>query len=173
MRDVPVPAESVQDPWEKNVPGLGLGRDPERTPMQWDDSAHAGFSTAEPWLPPDPQFASRNVAFLAQQSHSILNLYRDIIALRRDHPALSIGQCAPVLAEDDVLAYERRDRGERILVVLNFSHEPQRCSLPGEWRGGGILLSSHLDRQGHVTSASIDLRPDEGLIMALLPAKSP
>ena len=51
MRDVPIPPERVQDPWEKNEPGLGLGRDPERTPMQWDGRPKAGFTTGEPWLP--------------------------------------------------------------------------------------------------------------------------
>lgn len=51
MRDVSIPPHRVRDPFEKNVPGLGLGRDPVRTPMQWTDGEFAGFSTAEPWLP--------------------------------------------------------------------------------------------------------------------------
>jgi alpha-glucosidase len=51
LTDVSIPPERVQDPWEKNVPGLGLGRDPVRTPMPWDGSATAGFTTGEPWLP--------------------------------------------------------------------------------------------------------------------------
>src|SRR4028118_2310319 len=51
MEDVPIPPELEQDPWGKRVPGMGLGRDPERTPMQWDASPAAGFTTGEPWLP--------------------------------------------------------------------------------------------------------------------------
>jgi alpha-glucosidase len=51
MQDVPIPLEQVQDPFEKNVPGLGLGRDPERTPMQWSGDEHAGFTRGTPWLP--------------------------------------------------------------------------------------------------------------------------
>src|SRR5919205_1184553 len=51
MTDVPIPPERVQDPWERNVPGLGLGRDPARTPMPWDGRFGAGFTTGEPWLP--------------------------------------------------------------------------------------------------------------------------
>ena len=61
MHNVAIPPDRVQDPLEKNVPGKGLGRDPCRTPMQWDDSAHAGFTTGEPWLPLAPDHASHNV----------------------------------------------------------------------------------------------------------------
>src|SRR4029079_12034848 len=53
MRDIPIPPELVQDPWEKNVPGLGLGRDPERTPMQWNGAPNSSFTTGTPWLPLD------------------------------------------------------------------------------------------------------------------------
>jgi alpha-glucosidase len=52
MTDVVIPGEHVRDPWEKNIPGLGLGRDPERTPMQCDGDPNAGFSSVEPWLSP-------------------------------------------------------------------------------------------------------------------------
>src|SRR3569833_84734 len=57
---VAIPPDAVQDPWEKNEPGLGLGRDPSRTPMQWDATANAGFSTARPWLPLDANYAVSN-----------------------------------------------------------------------------------------------------------------
>jgi alpha-glucosidase len=62
MQDVPIPPELVQDPFEKNVPGIGVGRDPERTPMQWDASPSAGFSTGTPWLPVADNYAVVNVA---------------------------------------------------------------------------------------------------------------
>ena len=71
MRDVPIPPERVQDPLEKSVPGIGLGRDPERTPMQWSAAPQAGFSTAEPWLPLAEDFAQVNVA--AQRGRSDLD----------------------------------------------------------------------------------------------------
>src|SRR6185503_14487766 len=82
MRDVPIPAERVRDPFEKNVPGLGLGRDPERTPMQWDGSGGAGFTTGEPWLPLADDVAAVNVEMQRDDTRSLLALYRRLLALR-------------------------------------------------------------------------------------------
>ena len=59
MQDVPIPPERVQDPFEKNVPGIGLGRDPERTPMQWNAAPNAGFTDGTPWLPLADDYATR------------------------------------------------------------------------------------------------------------------
>src|SRR5438270_438863 len=71
MAQVPIPVERIHDPVEKALPGLGLGRDGERTPMQWDASAHAGFSTMEPWLPLPANFRSENVENARLDSTSI------------------------------------------------------------------------------------------------------
>lgn len=64
MRDVPIAHERAHDPFEKRVPEMGFGRDPERTPMQWEASANAGFSSAEPWLPIACDYTRCNVASL-------------------------------------------------------------------------------------------------------------
>src|SRR5580658_3357268 len=61
MRDVPIPPQEVRDPQGLNMPGKNLSRDPERTPMQWDGSANAGFTKGEPWLRLDRSFVRRNV----------------------------------------------------------------------------------------------------------------
>src|SRR5687768_3061168 len=92
MEDVHIPPDLIQDPYEKNEPGLGLGRDPQRTPMQWDDSPQAGFTTGTPWLPVAENFHSRNVKALAADDVSILNLYRHLIRLRHERNALGIGR---------------------------------------------------------------------------------
>src|SRR6185369_12806490 len=76
MEDVPIPSQAVCDPWEKNVPGLGLGRDPERTPMQWDASENAGFTTGEPWLPLSSDHHVLNVQRQRAEPSSMLSLYR-------------------------------------------------------------------------------------------------
>ena len=83
MTNVLIPPEQIQDAAEKNEPGLGLGRDPERTPMPWDRSPFAGFTVGKPWLPLGPDHATVNVAAYRQSSDSILNLYRRLLALRR------------------------------------------------------------------------------------------
>src|SRR2546423_3527342 len=91
MRDVPIPPELVQDPHERNVPGLGLGRDPERTPMQWDAGPHAGFTAGTPWLPLADDYPTVNVAAERGHPRSMLTPYPSPIALRRDAPALALG----------------------------------------------------------------------------------
>ena len=91
MHDVAIPFHRVQDPFEKNVPGLGLGRDPVRTPMQWSDGMAAGFTTGAPWLPIADDFSMNNVAVLRDDPRSILTLYHRLIGLRRAEPALSVG----------------------------------------------------------------------------------
>ncbi|HZH52189.1 MAG TPA: alpha-amylase family glycosyl hydrolase [Microvirga sp.] len=170
---VEIPPEAVQDPWEKNEPGLGLGRDPERTPMQWDASENAGFTTGRPWLPLDPNHSSCNVKALSKDPASILSLYRRLIELRRGHLALSIGSYTPLSAGEDVLAYERQHGSERLLVVLNFSQEPRAIALPAGAGGGRVLLSTHLDRDAPVSGTWLDVRPDEGVIVALTPSDPP
>jgi alpha-glucosidase len=162
MRDVPIPPERVQDPWERNVPGLGLGRDPVRTPMQWDAGPNAGFARegVEPWLPLAPDHAANNVAAQAADPRSMLSLYRALLALRRAEPALSVGSYAPVEgAAEDVLAFQRRDEAtdRRLLVALNLGG--QERELPSA-ASGRVLLSTRMDG-----GAAPRLRPDEGVVV--------
>jgi alpha-glucosidase len=167
---VPIPPDRVQDPWEKNEPGLGLGRDPARTPMPWDASENAGFTAAIPWLPLNLDHATRNVAALAADPHSMLSLYRRLIALRRDRAALHSGAYVASHTEGDVLAFERRhDQDRALLVALNFGALPRRVMLPDNVKDACLLLSTELDREGEAVHAALDLRPSEGVILELLP----
>ena len=165
MTDVTIPLDRVQDPWERNVPGLGLGRDPARTPMPWDARPGAGFTTGEPWLPLGADSAALNVAAQAADASSMLRLYRELIALRRAEPALSVGDYTQVAATEQVLAYERSHAGARLLIALNLSDEAgELATVPAR---GTALLSTRLDRNGEITGSSIDLRPNEGIIARL------
>src|SRR5437763_7903400 len=88
MMQVPIAPEDVRDPFEKNVPGIGVGRDGCRTPMQWDATAHAGFSSARPWLPLAEDFRHENVVNLEADTRSILNFYKALVELRKKTPEL-------------------------------------------------------------------------------------
>jgi alpha-glucosidase len=169
MRDVPIPPQKVQDPFERNVPGKGLGRDPERTPMQWTSEANAGFSVGEPWLPIAEDYALVNVERQKRDAGSMLALCRRLIALRRGEPALEVGRFEAVEAEGNVLAYVRRGRGgeSAFLVALNLGAAPQALKLRGANARGVIALSTHLSREGERVTDDLLLRPDEGLVVRL------
>src|SRR6202790_843592 len=83
MHQVAIAPDQVRDPFEKNVPGIGVGRDGCRTPMQWDATRYAGFSTSKPWLPLADDFQHENAVNLAADARSILSLYKALIGLRR------------------------------------------------------------------------------------------
>jgi alpha-glucosidase len=169
MRDVQIPPDRVQDPFEKNVPGKGLGRDPERTPMQWSAEARAGFTSGEPWLPIAEDYPEVNVEAQRDDPRSMLSLYRRLIELRRGEPALEVGRYEPVRADGDVLAYLREARaGESdFLVVLNLGPRPHVYDVPDTMPPGSVALSTHLDREGEPLGRELHLRPDEGLVVRL------
>ena len=162
MHDLPIPAELVQDPFERNVPGIGVGRDPERTPLQWDGSANAGFTTGTPWLPIADDYTRVNIAAQQQDGRSMLSLHRQLIALRRAMPALCVGSYRHVYTDDDLLVYERSADAERVVVALNLSHSAR--TLAWSEPGSRIILSTHLDRQDEVGDR-LDLRADEGAVI--------
>jgi alpha-glucosidase len=167
MVNVPIPPERLQDPFEKNVPGIGVGRDPERTPMQWEAGPCAGFSTVEPWLPVSGDAAVVNVQAEEADPTSILTLYKELLALRRAHDALSAGDYFPLAMSGDLLAYMRRISGEAFLIALNFGGEPYAMSMRQLGLKGRVVLSTYLDRKDELLEGDVNLRADEGLILAL------
>ncbi|MEA3177133.1 MAG: alpha-glucosidase [Gammaproteobacteria bacterium] len=172
MDNVPIPPGRVQDPFEKNVPGLGLGRDPCRTPMQWDGSANAGFSVAEPWLPVSDDYTEVNVQSEDADRQSILALYRRLLTLRRSHPALSVGKYEPVATTGHLLAFVREAQDQRLLVALNFGADPYELSLDSISSTARLLLSTHLDRDSGTPILELGLRGNEGVIAELSGAES-
>ena len=168
MRDVTIPNDEVQDPFEKNEPGKGVGRDPERTPMQWDATAHAGFTTGHPWLRLGEDWASRNVATLADDPHSILTFHRRMLALRRRYPALATGAYEPSMTGDHLFAYARVGIAGRVVVMLNFGADPVDVPPTLMPRNPVALLSTHLDRDGAL-ALPLTLRGNEGVVVAGAP----
>jgi oligo-1,6-glucosidase/alpha-glucosidase len=139
---VTIPPDRIRDPQDLRQPGMGLGRDRSRTPMPWDGSPHAGFSTVEPWLPLNDDWSTRNVAAQSRDERSLLTLYRRLLQLRRDHPALAVGDFALVASDADVLSYERRHDGRRLLIALNLADQPRRLTLPEDADSVRLLLST-------------------------------
>jgi alpha-glucosidase len=142
-----------------------VGRDPERTPMQWDASRGAGFSTGTPWLPVNPDHVRKNVAAQSAEEGSLLAWYRRLIALRRSRSELRGGAIRFVDAGPDLLAYERGDSGgAALLVFLNFSGKPRRA-VPG--RGAVVLLGSDRRTGERLEAEGIMLGPCEALVAEL------
>ncbi|PYX86252.1 MAG: glucohydrolase [Acidobacteria bacterium] len=124
----PTRKEDVKDPIGKTGWPEEKGRDGERTPMQWNDAANAGFSTAKPWLPVPASYSTHNVAAESKDPNSILNFYKQVLSLRHQNRALLDGQYVPLNQDDpNVLSYLRKYKDEAVLVVLNMSASPQKA----------------------------------------------
>ena len=168
MADVAIAPHQVQDPFEKNVPGMGLGRDPERTPMPWDASPNCGFSSGEPWLPLGDDCGHINVAVEQNDPRSLLSLYRKLIELRRAEPALHHGRYESIASTDRTIVYLRSAGGRCFLVALNLSDEPQRIEPTNRIREpayGRLVLSTHLDRENERIAGTFSLRANEGIVV--------
>ena len=168
MRDVPIPEEEVQDPQGLNMPGKNLSRDPERTPMLWDNTDNAGFTDAKPWLRIDPAFHRRNVQIQKQDPISALTLYRSLIDLRQKEPSLMTGAYTPVCSDHQMIAYIRQAEGHpAFLIVLNLTHRP--CYFkPGTILFKGTIVIDTIPEQLNAKVRDrIDLSGDEGLVVRL------
>ncbi|ANH61170.1 glycoside hydrolase family 13 protein [Dokdonia donghaensis] len=107
-------------------------RENARTPMQWDASANAGFTSATPWIKVNPDYENGvNVEAQLKSKHSVLSYFKDITALRQAHPALVYGDYECIRPEHErVYCYTRTQEDQRFLILLNFSNEVERFSLP-------------------------------------------
>jgi len=159
MCDVAIPPHLYQDPQGINI---GISRDHQRTPMQWENTPYAGFSTAETWLPVAPDYPVVNVAVQRGDPTSMLNLYHTLIELRRVTPALHSGTYQSLAAPEGCFVYLREADLRQMLVALNFTNEEKTITLP---RYGKVLISTHLDRVE--TGTQLTLRPDEGVLVEL------
>ena len=148
MRDISLRRSEILDPPGRRYWPLYKGRDGCRSPMQWDDSPYAGFSTAKPWLPVHPDHGRRNVSAQQADPDSLLSFTKKLIALRRQHPALRRGDYVALVAPKGGMSYLRRTEEETILVALNFSGRKAALSLPeGNWQllaGPGVSSPSEL-----------------------------
>ncbi len=174
MRNGTLRYRDLRDPYTKRFWPFRPGRDPARTPMQWDGSAHAGFTTGKPWLPVALDYSQLNVATEASDRRSLWSLYRQLLEFRRASPALHRGAyrviegCPP-----DCLLYERTARTdtgteERMLIAVNFSQQACAFALGASSLDGLVLVSTNPDAvEMKWDSTRIQLGPEEGRLIRL------
>lgn len=164
--------KDLDDPIGKKWWPIPVGRDGSRTPMQWSDSDHAGFTAAEPWLRVDPSYTATNVERQQGDPCSLLSWYRRLTRVRKEKPALQSGDYVPVdRVPGDIFAYIRRLDDERIAVILNFSSLRTAVRKFPDVLGGGrwrVLLSTHGREGEELKGKNIEIEPDQVLILEAL-----
>ncbi len=145
------------------------GRDNARTPMQWDDSAYAGFSSAPPWIGVNPNYRTINVAAALADPDSVLHYYQRLITLRKTHPLIVYGSYALLLeAHAQIYAFTRTLGDQRLLVLLNFSADSTTDRLPAPLTlTGAEMLISNYPQAADGVGASFSLRPYEARVYQL------
>ncbi len=166
--------EDVRDPIGKIGWPQEIGRDGERTPMQWTSGKNAGFSEAKPWLPVPESHATHNVASETQDPDSVLNFYKRLLALRHTEPALLEGEYIALDEQNpNVYSYLRKDGTEAMLVVLNMARSPQKVSLDLSAQGLGANRARTVltdgNSPGEVSTKEIAMAPLSVYIGKLVP----
>ncbi len=174
MRNGTLRYRDLRDPYTKRFWPFRPGRDPARTPMQWDGSPHAGFTTGTPWLPLGQDAHRLNVAYESGNPDSLWSLYRRLIVQRRSSPALLTGDCRLVDCEaDGCLLYQRTAKTAAgavaaLLIAVNFTERTCECRWPAGAPAGELLLSTNPGSPAQrVGPPSITLGPYEGLVIRL------
>jgi len=164
----PARKEDVRDPIGRTGWPEEKGRDGERTPMQWNTAANAGFSKKEPWLPVPPSYQTHNVASESKDPDSVLNLYKKVLALRHTNPALLEGSYTALNEQDaNVMSYLRSYKGKALLVALNMSPAPQKAvfNLSGQGFAAATLKPLIASPEATVKGKEVSLEPF-GLLIA-------
>jgi len=173
MVNVHIPEDQLQDPTALNQLELVhiVGRDPERTPMQWDSSPNAGFTRANttPWLPIAPDYTIHNAVSEDKNPTSMLNLFKALTTLRRNEPALHAGGYRSVESRAaDVLAYVRSsDETDDFLIVLNFGGDEHTLDLSQAGQKAIIAVATDMQRSGSVDLSALKIHANEGLVLRL------
>lgn len=131
MKEGRLKRHEIMDPPGRRYWPFFKGRDGARTPMQWNRAEYSGFSSTKPWLRVNPDYAHLNVEFQSVNPDSLLNHYRKLIRLRKDHAALRCGSLKMLDSHPDVLAYMREGKSENLAVCLNFSNEVRTVTIKG------------------------------------------
>ena len=159
--------ETALDPFARQVPGFGLGRDGARTPMQWEPGPNAGFSDAEPWLPVTETDAPHTVAGQRDDPSSFFSIYRRLIRLRRASDALKVGSFRALGTEGEVLLYLREHGDERLLVALNLGQGDTRITFDGAPFRGVVSFATDVGFEGERVEGDLVLRGGHAVVIAM------
>ena len=139
------------------------GRNNARTPMKWDDSAYAGFSTANPWIMVNPNYTKINAKDQINREDSVFKYYQKLIKLRHESELIVYGTYDLILDDDkDIYAYIRTLGDEKLIVYCNFSENTREVELPEEFTNGKVLISNYIDAK---VNHKITLRPYEAIVI--------
>ncbi|MGV2938914.1 alpha-glucosidase [Mesobacillus sp. LC4] len=141
------------------------GRDNARTPFQWDESEHGGFTTGTPWIQVNPNYKEINANQAVADEKSIYHYYRKLIQLRKEQPVIVHGRYDILVPDDEkIYVYTRTFESQKLLVLLNFSDEEQAFGVPLELQGkkSEILISNYEASEGY--GAEVSLRPYEAIV---------
>jgi alpha-glucosidase len=167
MKNIRINRKKLQDPLGKKYWPFYSGRDKARTPMQWNNSFNAGFTTGIPWLPVGENYSTCNVDDELKDKKSLLNFYRKLIALRIKYPVLQEGSYKPVqLNKHSILAFYRQHKKQEILVVVNFKWYPVRIDRE-DIEPLKIILSTHRNNRKWIGKLQVRLNPYEVLVLKL------
>lgn len=174
MKNVKIPKNMIQDPPALNQPEVAdiVGRDPERTPMQWDDSPNSGFSSdgVQTWLPVAKDFKTNNVKSQLKEKDSMLALFKSLTKLRLDLSCLNSGKYKYIpTAQKDIFAYLRYDDKMTVLVILNFSSKSYKLDLSKKLpkKRADLLLATDMDKNHETDLRALKIKANLGLIMEL------
>ena len=167
MRSTKLRKSQIVDPLGKKLWPWYKGRDHSRSPMQWDNSKYAGFSEKKPWLPLASEYDTFNVETQSNNPSSLLNNYKKLIKLRKKHSPLSKGEWLPLVkGKNNIIAYDRYYKGERITVAMNFSSKTSSLKL--NYKQYRFLYTTHPETLSTLTTTTLVLMPFQAIILQVI-----
>lgn len=127
------------------------GRDNARTPMQWDDTENAGFTTGTPWIKVNPNYKTINAKSQTSNKNSIFTYYKNLIAFRKEYPVFVDGDFEMLLEENEHLfAYKRTTEDAKLYVFCNFYGETETCDMLEEMQDKKLLISNYAEQEDNI-----------------------
>ncbi|KKK37164.1 oligo-1,6-glucosidase [Mesobacillus campisalis] len=146
------------------------GRDNSRTPMQWDASRHAGFTTGEPWIGVNPNYRDINAEQAIADEDSVYHYYRRLIQLRKSYDVIVYGEYDLVDPEHpEIFSYKRTMKGQTLLVICNFYGKENKFEWPNEMNlnDARLLISNYAEQEGEELQR-VSLKPYEARVYLLV-----